>query len=217
MGPFGGTLNVDHEAFWSTRYRDAGEEYLFGTTPARFLAHRAQLFEAGHTALLVADGEGRNSVWLAEQGLDVTAVEISSVAIAKARKLAAGKGVNVRFELGDLLASDWPPPGLAGPYDWVLGVFIQFTGPAERARLFRAMQDLTAPGGRILLLGYTPKQLEYRTGGPSAIENLYTPELLKSAFADWHIEELVEYEDEIAEGAAHKGRSALIGMVARKA
>lgn len=207
---------MDHEAFWSTRYSDAGDDFLFGTTPARFLEHRAQLFEAGRTALSVADGEGRNSVWLAEQGLDVTAVEISPVAVAKARKLAAGKGVRVRFEVGDLLAPDWPPPALAGPYDWVVGVFIQFVGPEERAGLFRAMQDLTAPGGRILLLGYTPKQLEYHTGGPSAVENLYTPELLEKAFAGWRFEELVEYEDDIAEGNAHKGRSALIGMVARK-
>lgn len=207
---------MDHEAFWSTRYRDAGDDYLFGTAPARFLAHRAPLFEAGRTALSVADGEGRNSVWLAEQGLDVTAVEISPVAIAKARKLAAGKGVRVRFELGDLLAPGWPPPSLAPHYDWVVGVFIQFAGPDERPRLFQAMKDLTAPGGRILLLGYTPKQLEYRTGGPSALENLYTPELLKSAFAGWRIEELVEYEDEIDEGSGHKGRSALIGMLATK-
>lgn len=208
---------MDHEAFWSGRYRDAGDDYLFGTAPARFLAHRARLFENGRTALSVADGEGRNSVWLAEQGLAVTAVEISPVAIAKARRLAAGKGVEVHFELGDLLAPDWPPPTLAGPYDWVVGVFIQFAGPAERPRLFEATQNLTAPGGRVLLLGYTPKQLEYRTGGPSAVENLYTPEILTTAFAGWEIEELVEYEDDIAEGSGHKGRSALIGMVARKA
>jgi SAM-dependent methyltransferase len=208
---------MDHEAFWSGRYRDAGDDYLFGTTPARFLAHRAPLFENGRTALSVADGEGRNSVWLAEQGLAVTAVEISPVAVAKARKLAAGRGVAVRFELGDLLAADWPPPALAGPYDWVVGIFIQFAGPEERLRLFKAMQDLTAPGGRILLLGYTPRQLEYRTGGPSAVENLYTPEILKTAFAGWEIEELLEYEDDIAEGTGHRGRSALIGMVARKA
>ena len=78
------------------------------------------------------------------------------------------------------------------------------------------MKQLTRPGGYILLQGYTPKQLEYGTGGPSAIENLYTEDMLRSAFADWDIEELVEYEDTIAEGTGHVGRSALIGMVARK-
>ena len=78
------------------------------------------------------------------------------------------------------------------------------------------MKQLTAPGGRILLQGYTPKQLEYKTGGPSTIENLYTPDFLREAFSGWTIEELVEYEDELSEGIAHKGRSALIGVIARK-
>ncbi|HJW23661.1 MAG TPA: class I SAM-dependent methyltransferase [Rhodocyclaceae bacterium] len=206
---------MNHETHWSTRYRQAGEDYLFGKAPARFLEHRARLFESGRTALSVADGEGRNSVWLAEQGLDVTAVEISPVGVEKARRLAAGKGVEVRFELGDVLSPEWPPAADKGSYDWVVGVFIQFAGPQERPRLFQAMKEATAPGGHILLLGYTPKQLEYRTGGPSAVENLYTPELLRSAFADWTLEELVEYEDDIAEGAGHRGRSALIGLVAR--
>ncbi len=78
------------------------------------------------------------------------------------------------------------------------------------------MKHVTRPGGRILLHGYTPKQLEYRTGGPSAVENLYTADLLRQAFDDWIIEELAEYEDDVAEGAGHKGKSALIGLIARK-
>jgi cyclopropane fatty-acyl-phospholipid synthase-like methyltransferase len=207
---------MNQEARWSQRYRDAGEEYLFGTEPNRFLAHRASILQNGRTALSVADGEGRNSVWLAEQGLDVTAVEISIVAIEKARRLAAGRQVGVRFVLADMLAPDWPPDQLRNAFDWVIGIFIQFVGPEERARQFAAMKQLTASGGRILLHGYTPKQLEYRTGGPSSAENLYTRQMLLEAFADWDIEELVEYEDDISEGTGHKGRSALVGLVARK-
>lgn len=207
---------MDHEAFWSQRYRDAGEDYLFGTAPNHFLERRAERFAAGHTALSVADGEGRNAVWLAEQGLAVTAVDVSPVAVAKARKLASGRGVAVDFRIGDLLAGDWPPAELAGRFDWVVGIFIQFAGPAERPALFQAMRAATAPGGRIALLGYTPKQLEYRTGGPSAIENLYTRAQLEADFPDWTIEELVEYEADIQEGLGHRGRSALIGLIARK-
>lgn len=164
----------------------------------------------------MADGEGRNSVWLAEQGLEVTAVEISAVAMEKARRLAAGRGVMINFLQADMLAPDWPPPPMHGMFDWVIGVFIQFTGPTERERQFAAMKRLTARGGRILLQGYTPKQLGHGTGGPGVLENLYTAEILRAAFGDWEIEELVDYEDEIAEGHGHKGRSALIGMVARK-
>jgi len=207
---------MNQETTWSQRYRDAGEQYLFGTAPNRFLAHRAALLQRGRTALSLADGEGRNSVWLAEQGLEVTAVEISAVAVEKARRLAAGRQVEVRFLAADMLAPDWPPAELANAFDWVIGIFIQFVGPAERARQFAVMQEATRPGGRILLHGYTPKQLDYRTGGPSAVENLYTEDLLRAAFADWEIEELVDYEDDLTEGSGHRGRSALIGLVARK-
>jgi cyclopropane fatty-acyl-phospholipid synthase-like methyltransferase len=207
---------MNQEVIWGNRYRDAGEHYLFGTEPNRFLAHRAALLQDGRTALSIADGEGRNSVWLAEQGLDVTAIEISAVAVEKARRLAAGRQVDVRFVQADMLAAEWPPAELHNAFDWVVGIFIQFVGPEARQRQFAVMKLLVRPGGRILLHGYTPKQLDYRTGGPSAIENLYTESLLREAFADWQIEELVDYEDEISEGLGHQGRSALIGLVARK-
>ncbi|MDP1524937.1 MAG: class I SAM-dependent methyltransferase [Rhodocyclaceae bacterium] len=207
---------MDQNALWTERFRAAGEDYLFGITPNRFLAHRAERLREGRTALSVADGEGRNSVWLAEQGLDVTAVEITEVAVEKARKLAAGRNVAVKFEVGDMLALDWPPVRHHNAYDWVIGIFIQFAGPAERLHQMTALKWVTRPGGRILLQGYTPKQLDYKTGGPSALENLYTPGILSQLFADWEIEELVAYEDVIEEGIGHRGRSALIGMVARK-
>jgi SAM-dependent methyltransferase len=155
-------------------------------------------------------------VWLAELGLEVTAIEISSVAIEKARHLAAARKADVRFLQMDMLAPGWPPPALHNAFDWVIGIFIQFVGPEWRERQFEVMQQLTRPGGCILLQGYTPKQLEFRTGGPSAVENLYSADILRDAFADWDIEELVEYDDDINEGTGHMGRSALIGMVARK-
>lgn len=207
---------MNQEAFWSARYRDAGDDYLFGTEPNRFLARRVELLRNGSSALSIADGEGRNSVWLAEQGLEVTAIEISSIAIEKARRLAVGRKVDVRLLQADMLAPGWPPADMIGTFDWVVGIFIQFVGPEWRDRQFEVMKQLTRPGGRMLLQGYTPAQLEYRTGGPSAVENLYTEDILRDAFADWEIEELVEYEDDIAEGAGHRGRSALIGLIARK-
>jgi cyclopropane fatty-acyl-phospholipid synthase-like methyltransferase len=203
---------IDQEARWSERYRQAGEDYLFGVAPCRFLESHRALLAAGATALSVADGEGRNSVWLAEQGLSVRALEISPVALEKARKLARGRGVAVDFVQADMLASDWP----AGTYDLVVGVFIQFVGPQERAIQFARMKQATAPGGLLLLHGYTPRQLEYRTGGPSTLENLYTRALLEEAFADFEILELREYEDMLTEGHGHKGRSAVIDLIARR-
>lgn len=203
---------IDQESRWSQRYREAGEEYLFGTAPNRFLEAHRHLLMSGSTALSVADGEGRNSVWLAEQGLAVTALEISPVALEKARRLARGRGVAVDFRLADIMAMDWPP----GTYDAVIGIFIQFVGGLERDRQLARLRQATNPGGLVLLHGYTPKQLDYRTGGPSEPENLYTPELLRAAFADWEILALREYEDDLSEGLGHKGRSAVIDLVARR-
>ena len=205
-------MSFDHEAFWSARYRDAGDDYLFGTAPNRFLASQVEHFGSGMSVLSVADGEGRNAVWLAEQGCDVTATEISPVALEKAAKLARGRKVSVNFVQADILNWDWPQAA----FDAVVGIFIQFATPAERPRQLAGMKQAVKPGGLLFLQGYTPKQLEYRTGGPSAVENLYTGELLRDIFADWEIVLLHEHEDSIEEGTAHIGRSALIDLVARK-
>lgn len=212
---------ADYEAFWSGRYRDAGEDYLFGTAPNKFLAAQSDYFAAGMSVLAVADGEGRNSVWLAEQGCAVTATEISAVALEKAAKLARGRhvattksaaGPAVDFVQADIFTWEWPQE----EYDAVVGIFIQFAGPAERPRQMAGMKQAVKPGGLLFLQGYTPKQLEYRTGGPSAVENLYTEALLREFFADWEIVLLREHEDLIEEGRGHSGRSALIDLIARK-
>jgi SAM-dependent methyltransferase len=201
-----------HEAMWSQRYRDAGETYLFGTAPNAYLVSHAGLLAGCHDVLCVADGEGRNSVWLAERGFSVTAQEISPVALQKARALAAERSVVVTFEARDILAGEWP----VAAFDAVIAVFIQFAAPRERACLFEGLKRTIRPGGVVLVLGYTPAQLEYRTGGPSAAENLYTPELMREFFADWKILRLDEYEAVLEEGTGHNGRSALLGLVARK-
>ncbi|MBV2235288.1 MAG: class I SAM-dependent methyltransferase [Sterolibacterium sp.] len=205
-------LASDHANFWNARYSDAGEDYLFGIAPARFVAVHGGLFATGNTVLSVADGEGRNSVWLAQQGLQVTALEVSTVALRKARQLARVNQVDVEFIEANALDFAWPQ----ACFDHVLGVFIQFATATEREALFQGMKQAVKPGGLLLLHGYTPKQLEYRTGGPSAIENLYTNGMLQAAFADFEIIELREYEDDLAEGVAHRGRSALIDLVARR-
>lgn len=205
-------MSFDHEALWSARYREAGDDYLFGTAPNKFLAARSGYFGDGVSVLSVADGEGRNSVWLAEQGCAVTATEISPVALEKAAKLARGRHVAVNLMQADILNWTWPQHA----FDVVVGIFIQFAGPAERPRLLAGMKEAVKPGGLLLLQGYTPDQLKFRTGGPSAAENLYTAALLREAFADWEIVLLHEHEEVIEEGRAHAGHSALIDLVARK-
>ena len=166
----------------------------------------------GGSALCVADGEGRNSVWLAAQGLEVTAFDFSPVAVEKARRLAAARGVQVRYEVAGVY--DWAWPQAA--YDVVAAIFVQFADPPMREFMFGRMAGALKPGGLLLVEGYTPKQLEYRTGGPSRLENLYTEAMLREAFKDMQILELAEYEAQLGEGAGHAGRSAVVDLVARK-
>jgi cyclopropane fatty-acyl-phospholipid synthase-like methyltransferase len=196
--------------FWNRRY--AVEEYVFGTEPNAFLASQSHRFVPGQRVLAVADGEGRNGVWLARQGLDVLAVDVSPPALAKAEKLAAQHGVRLETELADLFGWEWGEER----FDAVVAIFIQFVSSRERRQLHRFMRRSLKPGGLILLQGYTPKQLEYKTGGPSERDNLYTAEDLRGEFADMEILHLLECEREISEGAGHSGVSALVEMVARK-
>ncbi|MEO8331083.1 MAG: class I SAM-dependent methyltransferase [Gallionella sp.] len=195
---------------WDERY--AGEDYLFGTEPNAFLVSQRHLLKPGMSCLAVADGEGRNGVWLAQQGLKVLSVEASAVALDKAKKLAQQRGVDVDFELADLLQWDWG----VSRFDVVAAIFIQFAGPEQRGQMFANIKRCLKPGGLLLLQGYTPRQLEYGTGGPSQAENLYTEAMLRSAFADWELLHLSEHDDFISEGSAHHGMSALIDLVARK-
>jgi cyclopropane fatty-acyl-phospholipid synthase-like methyltransferase len=195
---------------WDERYKH--DEYHFGTQPNAFLVSQRDRLQAGMHSLAVADGEGRNGVWLAEQGLHVLSVEYSAVAITKARALSKARGVSVAFELADLSQWNWPE----ARFDVVAGIFIQFVGPEGRKQQFANMKRSLKPGGLLLLQGYTPRQLEYKTGGPSQVENLYTETLLKDAFADMEILHLSTHDDIIEEGVGHCGMSALIDLVARK-
>lgn len=195
---------------WDERY--SREDYVFGTEPNAFLASCAPLLEPGRGALCVADGEGRNSVWLARRGLAVTAFDFSSVGIAKARKLAAAGGVAVDYRQASIEDWDWSPDR----FDVVAAIFIQFAEPALRSRIFEGMKRTLKPGGLLLVQGYRPEQIEYATGGPRARENLYTRALLEEAFAGFEILRLSEHDSEIHEGPGHAGMSALIDLVARK-
>ncbi len=194
---------------WEDRFQTP--DYVFGTEPAAFLKTHAHHLTAGQTALCVADGEGRNSVYMAQLGLKVTALEFAPSAIAKARALAKARDVTVDFRDVDVLAYDYPEQ-----YDVVAGIFIQFVNPTLRRALFKKMASALAPGGLMLLHGYTPKQLEYKTGGPPFVDNMYTDVVLRGLFPGWEVLESHEYEADISEGRGHSGQSALIDFIARR-
>lgn len=197
-------------ARWNERFNH--DFYWFGTEPTAFLVEQKHRLPSTGTALCVADGEGRNSVWLAQQGLKVTAFDFSPPAVEKARKLAANRGVSVDFRIADINAWNWDE----AQYDVVAGVFCQFVGPTERARIFSGMTRALRPGGILLLQGYNTDQLKYGTGGPKQIENLYTEALLRDAFRSLEVLHLVSHEREVAEGKGHVGMSALLDFVARR-
>ena len=206
----GGAGFADPAGTWNERF--AADGYLFGTEPNAWLREQAGVWSARQHVLCVADGEGRNSVWLARRGLQVDAFDISDIGVAKARRLAEDQGASVNFQVSDCDGFAWPEAA----YDGVAAIFVQFADPAMRERLFAHIQRCLKPGGMLVLQGYTPKQLEYRTGGPPVESHLYTETLLREAFAAMDIVALREYKADVAEGSGHLGRSALIGLVARR-
>ena len=197
-------------ARWETRY--AAPEYVFGTAPNEFLRAQAHLLPAHGKALAVADGEGRNGVWLAEQGLEVLSVDFSPKALAKAQALAKSRGVSLQMQRVDLITWSWPTEA----FDVVAAIFIQFATPDQRKRIFAGIRRALKPGGLLLLQGYRPEQLAYKTGGPSQIENLYTRATLTEAFAGFAELEVSEHDSMTQEGAGHAGMAALIDLVGRK-
>ncbi len=201
---------TDAAQTWNRRFGADG--FLFGEEPNGWLREQAEAWQPGQRVLCVADGEGRNSVWLARQGLLVDAFDIAEVGVAKARQLASQHSVSINFAVADCDTYAWPQ----GTHDGVAAIFVQFADPALRERLFANMVRCLKPGGTLVLQGYTPQQLEYRTGGPPLLSHLYTEAMLRTAFADLDILTLREYEADLAEGSGHHGRSALIGLVARQ-
>lgn len=194
---------------WDDRFE--GEEYLFGTRPAAFLEAQAHRLPDGASVLCLADGEGRNSTFLAGLGHRVMAFDASPVGIEKARRLAAAQGVSVEHHVSGIQDWDW-----SRTFDAVVAIFVQFAPPGLRERFFGWMGQAVVPGGLILLHGYAPRQVGFGTGGPPQAENMYTEDMLARAFTGWDVLHSADYEAEVDEGVGHSGRSALIDFVARK-
>ncbi|HUO49226.1 MAG TPA: class I SAM-dependent methyltransferase [Acidimicrobiales bacterium] len=152
---------------WDERYR--ARELVWGAGPNKFLVEEAaDLVPA--TALDVACGEGRNAIWLAEQGWRVTGVDFSGVGLAKAATLAAARGVEVQWVEGDL--TRWDPPVA---YDLVAVLYLQL--PVEvRRPVFRHLASSVAPGGTMLVVAHDESNLTDGYGGPQDAAVLYGPE-----------------------------------------
>lgn len=193
---------------WDQRYNTP--EYIYGKTPNDFLVEMIDRLPKGEV-LSLAEGEGRNGVYLAQQGCRVTGVDSSAVALQKARNLAAERGVQLNTLHRNLSELEIEPAA----WDAVVSIFCHLPAPL-RASLHRQVVQGLRPGGCLLLEAYTPRQLEFRTGGPPTIELMMDLKTLRQELEGLNLEHAREVERDIREGSYHNGRSAVVQILARK-
>jgi len=193
---------------WDQRY--AEEEYVYGTEPNDFLREQVGRIPPGRV-LSLCEGEGRNAVFLAKQGYEVTGVDSSSVGLTKAQKLAGSEGVSITTQLADMGDFHIDPESWNG----VVSIFCHIP-PSMRAELHRQVVAGLKPGGVLILEAYTPAQIALGTGGPKMPELTMTGDDLRQELAGLEIELLQELERDVVEGKFHTGRGAVVQLVARK-
>lgn len=193
---------------WNARY--ARDDFVYGTEPNDFVASVAGQIPPG-PVLCLAEGEGRNAVHLAALGHAVTAVDQSQVALGKAQKLAAGRGVTLEAVVADLAAYHIALGAWAG----IVSVWAHLPPPLRR-RLHAQVGPGLQPGGVFILESYTPAQLAYDTGGPRSVELLMTAAQLRDELAGLDFEILRELDRDVREGWKHTGRAAVVQVLARR-
>ncbi|WP_432823373.1 SAM-dependent methyltransferase [Trichloromonas sp.] len=193
---------------WDQRYDT--EEYVYGTQANDFLVSVSDRMSQGRV-LCLAEGEGRNAVFLAKQGHAVLAVDASAVGLKKARQLAAAQQVKIEIAAADLADFE------IGQSSWdaIVSIFCHLP-PALRREVHRKVVAGLRPGGLFILEAYTPKQLQFKTGGPPVAELMMTLEGLKEELAGLTFDHAAELERDIIEGRLHFGRGAVVQLVARK-
>lgn len=194
---------------WDERY--AGGGFQFGEQANLFLRSQAHRLRPGMRALAVGDGEGRNGVWLAAQGLAVTSIDWSGTGLAKARALAAARGEALATVTADVARWDWP----VGGFDLLAWIFVHLS-PAERATACAGAVRALAPGGLLLLEGFTPAQQGRRSGGPKDASLLWSRALVEAEFPGLDVLELLEGTVALDEGPRHQGPAEVVRAVLRK-
>ena len=193
---------------WQNRFDQP--EYVFGKEANVFIQEAATHFELGPTVLAVAEGEGRNAVFLAERGCDVTIWDFAQSGLDKAQALADEKGVQLTTTIQDLQHADWP----SNQYDTIVCIFGHFT-PELRKQTLEGIQKAVKPGGLYVTEVYAKEQLDYGTGGPKEESYLYE-ESDFDVFKGWETLHFEKKEVERQEGAGHTGLSRVYQYVGRK-
>jgi 2-polyprenyl-3-methyl-5-hydroxy-6-metoxy-1,4-benzoquinol methylase len=188
---------------WDERF--AGEEFVYGTEPNRWLQANASRIAPKGRVLCLGEGEGRNAVWLAEQGFAVDAVDASSVGLQKALRLAASRKVTITTILADL--AQYSPA--AGQYDAVVLIFVHLP-PDLRSRVHSLAQAALKPGGVLIVEAFTPRQLPRSSGGPKKPEMLFEVAMLRADFPAVVWDGLEEVETDLGEGTLHRGLASVV-------
>ena len=193
---------------WDDRYNESG--YAYGESPNDYLVSVAQKM-TGNQVLSLAEGEGRNAVYLATEGYDVTAVDSSAVGLKKAQALAKKNQVNINTVITDL--ADFMP-GIE-QWDAVVSIFCHLPAPI-RGQLHKRVIAALRSGGVLILEAYRPQQLEFATGGPGDANLMMTLEQLEKELSGLTFEIAREIERDVVEGKYHHGRAAVVQILARK-
>jgi len=200
---------VSTRDFWNEKF--ANTEYAYGTEPNEFLAASVAKLKPG-AALSLAEGEGRNAVWLAQQGFTVSSIEQSEKGVAKTLRLALQRGVIVMAERGELEIFH------IQPNSWDLIVSVYAHTPQElRRKLHRQVVAGLKPGGVFILEAYTPAQIPNNTGGPKDASLMPTAELLRSELNGLVFDHIAEVERDVVEGSLHTGTAQVVQVVAHRA
>jgi SAM-dependent methyltransferase len=188
---------------WDARYGQDG--FYYGTEPNDFLVEQAGLIAQGGRVLCLAEGEGRNAVYLASKGFQVLAVDGSAVGLKKARRLAQDRGVEIETRVSDLSEFEFEREA----FDAVVSIWCHLP-PGLRTVVHARSVEALRKGGVMLLEAYRPKQLEYKTGGPPVAELMMTRDLLEKDFRSLEARVLEERDRMIHEGKGHEGMSAVV-------
>ena len=195
--------------FWNEKFSTT--DYAYGTEPNDFLVSAVTNLKRGAT-LSLAEGEGRNAVWLAQQGFTVSAIEQSEKGVGKTLRLALQRGVIVMAERGELETFH------IQPNSWDLVVSIYAHTPQElRRKLHRQVVAGLKPGGVFVLEAYTPAQIANNTGGPKDASLMPTAELLRLELAGLVFDHIEEVERDVVEGSLHTGTAHVVQVVAHRA
>ena len=193
---------------WDERY--SADEYIYGKDPNEFLANATGNLPKGKI-LCVAEGEGRNAVYLATHGYNVVAVDSSAVGLEKAKKLAEERGVNIETIVADLAHFDIE----AESWDGVVSIFAHLP-PAVRKDLHKKIVEGLRPGGVLILEAYRPDQLKFKTGGPPTAEFMMTLQSLEEELTGLEFEYAVELDRDVVEGQFHTGKGAVVQLIGKK-